>query len=381
MSTRLRAAALVLVAVPAATPALSGALDRTGQSIDPLFEPGGYAELSFGAAWPDVSARQVAPVGPFPPGSDSGDLTDRFTTFGLAVKRDFTDRFSGAVIYDEPFGADTDYPGLDPTAPYFAAGAQATVYSHAVTALLRYRMENGFSVHGGLRFETVEGSVLVPFVQATEGPTAGQPYANTVERDEGLGYVAGVAYERPDIALRVALTYSSEVGHDLRTVEVGPIPAVTTTTIELPQSVRLDFQTGVAPGTLLFGAIRWADWSDFDITPQSYLAATGGSLLSYPNDITTYTIGVGRRLTDRLSGAVSVSYEDQSDDFVTNLGPTSGVTSIGLGATYAFDQVEVTGAVQYGFLGDARTAIGGQQVAEAEDNDVIALGLQLAYRF
>ena len=376
-------AALALLATPLATPALSGALDRTGQPIDPLFEPGGYAELSFGSASPDVSATQVVTVptaqGEIPAGSNSGDLTESFSTVGLAVKRDFTDRFSGALIYDQPFGADVSYP----VQPYFAAGSTATVDSDALTALLRYRMDNGFSVHGGLRYQRIEGSVTIPFVAAPVGPTANRPYTNDSDRDEGLGYVAGFAYERPEIALRVALTYSSEVSHRLRTVEGGPIPAVSTTSFETPQSVRLDFQSGVATDTLVFGSIRWADWDDFEVAPQSYSdpRVTGAPLLFYPEDITTYTIGVGRRFTERLSAAVSVSYEDQYDEFVSNLGPTAGIAAIGLGATYAFDQVEVTGAVQYGRIGDANTAARGAQVAEAEDNDVVAVGLQLAYRF
>ena len=383
MSFLLRAAALAAIAAPLATPALSGALDRTGQPIDPLFEPGGYVELSFGAAHPDVSARQVIAVptaqGVIPAGAGSGDLTERFSTVGLAVKRDFGERLSGALIYDQPFGADVRYP----LQPYFAAGSTATVESDAITALVRYRMDGGFSVHGGLRYQRVNGRVTIPFVAAPAGPTAGLPYTNDSDYDEGLGYVAGVAYERPDIALRVALTYSSEVDHALRTVEGGPIPAESTTRFDLPQSVRLDFQSGVAPDTLVFGSIRWADWSDFEVRPQSYSSplVAGAPLLFYPEDITTYSIGVGRRLTERLSAALSVSYEEGYDAFVSNLGPTAGITTIGLGATYAFDRVEVTGAVQYGFIGDARTAVGGTQVSEAEDNDVVAVGLQVAYRF
>ena len=322
--------------------------------------------------------------GVIPAGAGSGDLAEAFSTFGFAIKRDFTDSLSGAVIYDQPFGADVSYP----VQPYFAAGSSATVDSDAVTALLRYRFAGGFSVHGGLRYETIEGTVRIPFVQATEGPTAGVPYSNTADGDGGVGYVAGVAYERPDIALRVALTYNSEIGHDLPTEEFGPLPAESTTTIELPQSVRLDFQSGIATDTLVFGSIRWADWSDFDISPQSYLALTGGPVVSYPEDITTYSIGLGRRFTDAFSAAVSVSYEESYDELVTNLGPTAGLTAIGLGATYAFDGgIEMTGALQYTFLGDARTALTNPATgerfaaAEAEDNDLVALGLQLAYRF
>ena len=390
MSARARATLALLTgpaALALAAPALAGALDRTGQPIDPLFEPGGYVELSFGRAWPDLSTTQLGPIptaqGLIPAGAPSGDLAEPFSTVSFAVKRDFTEALSGALIYDQPFGADVSYP----VQPYFAAGSRATVDSDAITALLRYRFVNGFSVHGGLRLQTIEGSVRIPFVQASEGPTAGVPYSNTAGSDEGLGYVAGFAYERPDIALRVALTYSSEIGHDLPTEEFGPLPGESTTTIELPQSVRLDFQTGIAPETLLFGSVRWADWDDFDITPASYLAVTGGPVVSYPRDITTYSLGLGRQLTERLSAAASLSYEDSYDDLVTNLGPTAGLTSLGVGATYAFDRVELTGAVQYTWLGDARTALTdpatGTQfpAAEAEDNDLIAVGLKLAYRF
>ena len=378
-----RAAAFAPCVALAAAPAFSGALDRTGQPVDPLFEPGGYVELSFGRASPDVSTEQTEQIGPFPPGSASGDLTDSFGTVGFAIKRDFTDRFSGAVIYEQPYGADVAYP----TAPFFLSGSAANLDSDSLTALVRYKLERGFSVHGGVRYQSLGGDVFLPFVTAPEGPTAGQPYANDAGADEGLGYVAGVAYERPEIALRVALTYTSEIGLDHPTEEFGPIPAESTTSIDLPQQVRLDFQSGIAADTLLFGSIRWADWSDFDITPQSYEAVTGGPLLFYPNDITTYQLGIGRQLTERFSAAVAVAYENQSDDFVTNLGPTSGVTSIGLAGTYAFDAVEITGAVQYGFLGNARTALTdpatGQrfQAVTSEDNDVLALGLQLAYRF
>lgn len=366
-----------------AGPALAGALDRSGQPIAPLFEPGGYAELNFRLAYPDVSTTSVAPIAGIPAGAESGDLTERFADVGAAVKLDFGERVSAALIYDQPFGADVDYPNRI----FFAAGSDADLDSDALTALLRYRFDNGFSVHGGLRLLSLGASATIPFVQAPAGPTAGQPYEVVGRADEGVGTVVGAAYEIPEIALRVALTYSSEIALSNPTTESGPIPRESETEVEAPQSVRLDFQSGVAEDTLVFGSIRWVDWSDFDIAPSAYVDVTGQPLLFYPNDVTTFTLGVGRQFTDRFSAAVAVSYEDQSDDFVTNLGPVSGLTAIGVAGTYEFDAFEVTGSVQYGRLGDARTALTdpatGQrfQAVEAEDNDVVALGLQLAYRF
>ena len=43
----------------------------------------------------------------------------------------------------------------------------------------------------------------------------------------------------------------------------------TTTDLETPQSVQLDFQTGVAPKTLVFGYVRWVDWTEFNVTPAA----------------------------------------------------------------------------------------------------------------
>jgi long-subunit fatty acid transport protein len=70
--------------------------------------------------------------------------------------------------------------------------------------LLRFRIDENFSLHGGVRTVTASGVYDVP-----SAVTQGQPYESEYSSDTGMGYVLGGAYERPDIALRVALTYSS----------------------------------------------------------------------------------------------------------------------------------------------------------------------------
>ena len=97
-------------------------------------------------------------------------------------------------------------------------------------------------------------------------------------KDWGYGWMLGTAYERPDIALRVSLSYYSKISHSLDTQEstatTGVLP--TQTEVDTPQSVSLDFQTGVAPKTLVFGSIRWVDWSEFRIDPPLYEQAVVG---------------------------------------------------------------------------------------------------------
>jgi len=368
----MRTTILTLSALLASTAAVSaGGIDRSGQSIAALFENGRYVELSLGSISPDTSGTAVATLGGFA----TGNVTESYLQFGAAYKADINDRLSYALIYDQPFGADVSYPT---GTGYYAAGAQADLESHALTGLLRYRMNDNFSVHGGLRVQTIEAVAAVPFVGG---------YTVDGARDTGVGYVAGVAYERPDIAMRVALTYNSKIKHDVDTTEFGAV--MSTTEIETPQSVNLDFQTGIAADTLLFGGVRWVDWSSFDISPTAYRTATtstanpsGSSLVSYENDVITYSLGVGRKLNDTWSVSASVGYEKSEGGFASNLGPTDGNKSLALAAVYTRDNMKVTTGIRYVNIGDAQTAIPGFAPAgNFEDNDAVAIGVKVGYTF
>ena len=111
----------------------------------------------------------------------------------------------------------------------------------------------------------------------------------------------GGAYERPDIALRIALTYNSTIETNHTTVETvgGGVVSTAPTEIETPESVNLDFQTGIAADTLLFGGIRWVNWTDFEISPAFYSspAAVGQPFLSYDD-----TYGRGAQVLGNVVG-------------------------------------------------------------------------------
>ncbi len=369
----------VAAVLSGATAAHAGGIDRTGQSVAALFEAGRYAELSFGAASPDTSGVG----GLLSPGVASGDMTESFMQFGAAYKADLNDQLSYAIIFDQPFGADVNYPvGTG----YFAQGSTAEFNSNAVTGILRYKMPNNFSVHGGLRVQSVDAKATIPFVSAGAGaPRPGAPYDVAGDRDTGVGYLMGVAYEKPEIALRVSLTYNSKIKYDLDTTENSALGlGVTSSThIETPQSVNLEFQTGVAKDTLVFGGVRWTDWSSFEIAPSGYSTLTAGSkLLSYQDDVYTYSLGVGRRLNDTWSVAASVGYEKQNKNFTGNLGPTDGYKSLALAATYTRDNMKITTGVRYVNIGDAQTVAGPAAPAGIfSDNDAVAIGVKVGFSF
>jgi len=365
-----RATAALCAATFAAGGANAGGIDRSGQSITALFEQGRYVELSLANVSPSTSGTAVVTLG----GVGSGDLTPSYFQAGAAYKADISDQLSYAIIYDQPYGADVAYPvGTG----YFAQGSRAEFRSHAISGILRYKFNNNFSVHGGLKIQSVEATAATPFISN---------YEVSGDRDTSLGYLAGVAYERPDIALRVSLTYHSSITHDVDTTESSAAlggPNQSVTTIETPQALNLEFQTGIAKDTLLFGGLRWTEYSAFDISPANFgLLTGGGSLLSYEDDIYTWSLGVGRRLSDTWSVSASVGYEKSNGGFQTNLGPTDGNRSLALAAIYTRDNMKVTTGIRYINIGDAQTAIPNfAPAADFEDNDAVAVGVKVGWTF
>ena len=350
-----------------ATSAYAGGIERSTQSVAPLFETGNYAEFSFGTFSPDVSG---VGAGPFT-GLTSGDMTPSYGTFSFAYKRALKDNLDLALIVDQPVGADVSYPAAN--APYPFAGSSAEVRSLAVTGLMRYKFPSNVSLYGGLRFERTKGNVNII------APSLSPAYTNyglVADPNTKVGYVLGVAWEKPEIAARVALTYNSKITHSFDTVETGlaAIPINGTMDVETPQSVNLEFQTGIAADTLLFGSVRWVDWTKFNITPPTL----GVPIVSYSNDVVTYTLGLGRKFNDHWSGAVILGYEDTKGDPVGNLGPTDGYKSIGLAATYTMDKVKITGGIRYVDIGTATTTSIGSQF---RDNSGIGAGIRVGYNF
>jgi len=344
-----------------ATSAMAGGLERTTQSVAIIFERGNYAELSFGSVKPSVSGVGAA----FTPGLPSGDMAADYTQVGAAAKFSLSENLDAALIFDAPFGANVDYP----VTGYYASGAVAELNTQAITGVLRYRMHSNVSMIGGLRYQTLEATASVPFIAG---------YTVSGVRDGGVGYLLGVAYEKPEIALRVALTYNSRIKHALATTEFGAPSA--DTLVDTPQSVNLEFQSGIAANTLLFGSVRWVEWSEFVIDPALYPPAT--PLVSYDSDTITYSLGIGRKLSDAWSVAASVGYEHPSGGFASNLGPTDGKSRVTLGATYTSGNMKLTGGVTYVAIGDADTTLGGGVAAgNFTGNHAVGFGLKLGFAF
>ncbi len=355
------------VALGTSGAAMAGGVERTTQSVGVLFEEGRYLEFTFSGASPSVSGVDI--TGGATTGGFSGDIAESYLNFGAAYKADLNDTWSYAIIYDQPYGADVLYPA----AAYFATGSSAELNSHALTGILQYNMPNNVSLYGGIRAQTLEAEANVPFLAG---------YSATGEQDFKFGYLVGIAYEKPEIALRVALTYLSAITHDLTTTEsFSATPTITE--IETPQAVNLEFQSGIAEDTLLFGSVRWADWTEFNIAPPAFQGTFGptASLVSFRDDRTTFTLGLGRRLNETWSVAGSVAYEENTGSLTGNLGPTDGFLRVGLGATYTKDNMKITGGVTYIDIGNATTALGAGTGGSFTGNHAMAAGVKVGWSF
>lgn len=364
----------------------AAAVDRSGQSSAILYESGNYFSVAYGHVSPDVSGTQVVSIGPYPKGRKTDDATPSYEQYYLGYKHDFGNGIEAAIIYDEPFGALIDYQ--DNTG-YFAQGAYSTLETRAFTGLVKYTFDSNLSIFGGLRYQTFRAEANIPYVTANIGPLAGAPYVASGDREPGVGWVVGAGYEIPEIAMRVSLTYNSEIDYTIETHESSVLgTSHSDTDVTTPQSLNLEFQTGIAPKTLLFGGIRWVDWSEFEIAPKDYLYLTGfgdpskGSpVVGYDNDTWTYALGVGREFTDDFSAAISMAYEPKVHGFAANLGPTDGLFSLSLGGTYKIDAWEISAGVTYAWIGDATTTAGSGPAGKFKDNDALGVGFQVAYRF
>jgi long-subunit fatty acid transport protein len=361
MGAIMKKLAIGVVAVAAtANSVFAGGLDRSGQSVAAIFEDGTHAEISFGLISPSLTGVEIGAFG----GEGSGQIAPTYYQLGLAYKQPISDRLSAAVIVDNPFGAAVEY--TEPT--YLLNGTSAHVNTTGITGLLNADIGNGLSVHGGARLISASGDYTNPLIG----------FLSDYSQGTGFGYAFGAAYEVPDIALRVALTWSSEVDIELSGSAVG-----STLTATLPQSVNLDFQTGIAADTLLFGKVRWAEWTTTVLTDLACLGCDGGSgsgiIQDYDNDVVTYSIGIGRRFSDTLSGAITLGYEEPTDGTAGDLSPSDGYRSIGIGLTKRINEkTEISGGANYVILGDATTTGIGSTFA---DNSVFGIGIKIETKF
>jgi long-chain fatty acid transport protein len=398
----LKTLTVAVAALSVASVASAAGLDRSGQDITAFLQDGTYAEAVYTYIDADVSGKDSSD-------NKIDDIAESYDFFRYGVKADINETFSVGVLYDEPFGAAADYTGDIGDNNFIDANGEGTnveVRTESITGILGAKLgENkSFQVYGGPVAQRVKADVKLrgTAYEAANG------YTTHISADQDYGWLTGVAYSKPEIALKAALTYRSEIEHKAPAAEVYPfvdsglIPAPVvsalglsverSSTIEIttPESVNFDFQTGINPTTLATAKVRWVPWSDFAIVPSLYNDVSklsteddeGLSLVSYDKDQWQVELGLAKRLTPALAVTGNVGWDSGAGNPVTSLGPIEGYYSAGLGAKYnVTENWAVSAGGKYLWFGDAKGQIPTKNVvSNFEDNDGFVLGMKLSYQ-
>lgn len=398
--------AILLSTLPLSAVQAAG-LDRSGQSISAFLQPGNYAEAGISVLDPEVQGKDNA-------GNKVSDMAEDYYFPTAAIKIQATDKISLGLLYDQPFGADSQYA---PESNAFATvntntgvleGTSVEVKTNSITALIGYQPNENWNVYAGPVYQSVKAKVSLRGT-AYRGPQVLGGYDIDLKESEAYGWLAGFAYSIPEIALKAAVTYRSEIKHELDTTETFGfgtdgalyIPGLTGTLlgkpviptyhkaeITTPQSVNIDLQSGIAKNTLAFANIRWVHWDQFAVKPAYLSQLTGAltgkqqNLVDYSDDQWSANVGLGRKFNNKWSGSASVGYDSGAGNPVTTLGPTEGYWSVGLGGQYSpAENYFIQAGVKYFWLGDAQAQTGGEVKGSFEDNHAIGYGMKIGYRF
>lgn len=384
------AGATVMVAM-----AHAGGFSRGTADTDILFEEGNF-NMRAGVSVV-VPQRGYATINGA--AATDPDYSDAYTVPTFAVKLNLTDHARCAGTYTQPFGGSVTY-GPQAIAAGQADGTglvsrQFSTDEFGLTCAAMFDNVGTFGALGSGRLSLIGGVFMENFTYAetvrfqgaiiTGGLlAAGQPAAvagavggalngtdGTLSFDGGYnpGYRVGIAYELPQIEARVQLLYRSQVTHTPTGTFATAADALAGGTGvavgrgTLPQSLELRAQTGVAPGTLVSGSVKWTDWSVLDRLDYT---VTGGPLPGarrlefFWRDGWTVTGGVGRQFNDWLSGSVSLTW-DQGVSTTEDVFTDTWTLATGVRLANERASLELGGGVSYLTAGSvAREAVLGR---------------------
>lgn len=449
-----KALSLAVFSTLTATAAQAAGLDRSGQDVTAFLQDGTYAETVYTYIDANVTGKDTAgkDTGDIAEAYDffrygvKADINDTFSIgvlydepFGAAVQYDgnsnfVADKNATATIFAQAINQATKaqlndslaYKSIKPVLDSVkspqralavasivetnsaqakpiadrlraaAAHAEATdgqktnveIRTNNLTMLVGAKLgaNKNFQIYGGPVAQRVKGEVHLrgPAYQVMTG------YDAKIATDTQLGWVAGLAFYKPEIALKAALTYRSEIEHDSEIAETIPVTGYAGKKdfkVTLPDSWNLDFQTGVNPTTLLTAKVRYVPWSDFDIRPTQYTETTklrypqGLPIISYDKDQWSAEVGLGKRVSDRLAVSGAVGWDSGAGNPASSLGPIKGYYSLGLGARYnVTPEWSLSLGGKYFKFGDAQAQLPTKdKVGNFDSNDGYALGVKLAY--
>jgi long-chain fatty acid transport protein len=314
--------------------AWAGGFSRGTADTDILYEDGNF-NMRSGVTY--VSPHREFTKNPNPKLVGT-NYTEDYAIPSAAIKFNLADNLRCAGTYVQNNGGSTKYDF--PTASGKVL-EEFTTYEAAATCAVSFDLGRGkFWLLGGGYSESLDYLRKDDYTGANLGPlgviSAGQ--ATLDLGGQKYGYRIGAAYEIPEMALRGQIIYRSGTSYGATgtaTAPAGVLAAalnkqapgapnpflgrpinypVTLDAVgmgKLPQSLDFRFQTGIAPGWLAFGSVKWTDWSK--MTQLRVVSAIGGYTITrndyYWKDGWTVTGGVAHKFNDTVSGLASLTWD------------------------------------------------------------------------
>ncbi|RUU36404.1 MAG: transporter [Mesorhizobium sp.] len=336
----------------------AGGFDRGGVNIDQLFDAAPYSfDAGITYVSPQRTLKNVQRLDGSGMSTSEIDVGGDYAVPRVGFKANIFEPVDCLATYTEPYGAEADF-GMNNAYSPTAVKYYVKTNDFGLTCSYKVNLGKGaIRFIGGVSYQEVDAFLSRQTLLAFGNTGLGKFKLS----DEAWGWRVGTAYEIPEIALRASLIYSSSYKYDGLSGTVdstgfrGAFPAdlipgstgvfPVSASAEIPQAVELKLQSGIAPGWLAFGSIRWQEWSRLGIIPINGVRSpvTGApSPVSFDllyRDGWTVTGGIAHKFTDQLSGAVSLTWDRGTS---TTSGYQSDTWSVASGISYSpNDKIEV----------------------------------------
>tara|TARA_R110002020_G_scaffold134603_10_gene300730 strand:+ start:948 stop:2057 length:1110 start_codon:yes stop_codon:yes gene_type:complete len=337
----------LVTSLPLMAAAYAGGLEANGYDWDQLFDAAPFSTkgtVTYVHINKDVTNAAVRP--------GTVSTTPARVHYNAGAKADIFDMASCLVTVQNPFGSDTAR-----TNAYAALTSQAVSESirstdTGLTCAVGLQAGPGvISLIGGVSAQNLDYQASIPTGLATNTPVSINGWS--------IGWRAGLAYEIPEYALRVSAIYNAPVHYTLKGTAYGGAASADVTT---PQSFEVRGQTGIAPGWLALGSVKWMNWATLQRLTVTTVGAPLVSAFDY-RDGWTVTAGIGHAVNEQLSLVGVLSWDRGTSTPGANGVLTAGTQTdrygVSVGGTYNLSpNVQLTGGVSASALAAGSNARG-----------------------
>ncbi|KJY83090.1 aromatic hydrocarbon degradation protein [Vibrio galatheae] len=342
--------------------------------------------------------------------ASSSDFAHDAVIPNLYISHRYSEELAIGFALGTNYGMETSL-GDDFAATHF--GNEASVMTMEANLNLAYRVNQQWSLGGGLRYVVGEGSFGAKTPENNVVGVSGMtpisaPKGTTLKYMEGddtaFGWQAGTAWQINDNH-RIGFAYKSEVELKLEgyATGMGFSPALATAhdngsmLLTLPASAEIASFHQLNDKFAVHASINWTDWSSFEKL-EAQLETYGTKMVKEENwqDNYRFALGATYQVDPKLVVRTGVAYDTSavSDQNRTITIPETDRTWLSLGASYEFTkQFTLDGGVTYiiakdapitesrGYSSDDQAqAVAGQFVGEVSGS-IWLIGVQANYVF